>query len=180
MHILLHACCAPCASHCIEVLRQLGHDVHLFYSNSNIAPHAEYLKRLDALKRLATLTDTPFLVDESAHDRWLAEAARGFEQEKERGARCERCFRFSLLRTHEAMLAHGFEGFTTSLSVSPHKHTPTIFAVGQAIDAQRFLAVNFKKDNGYAHSIELSKRFGLYRQNYCGCEFSNRTQDAHP
>lgn len=174
MRILLHACCAPCASHCVETLRQLGHEVTLFYSNSNIAPHEEFLKRLDAVKHLAACMEIPVIIDERMHDRWLAEAAAGFEEEKECGLRCERCFAFSLRRTHEAMSTRGFEGFTTSLSVSPHKSAPTLFKVGRMIDPRRFLAIDFKKDNGFQHSIELSKRLGLYRQNYCGCEFSMR------
>jgi len=175
MRLLLHTCCAPCASHCIVVLRQLGHDVTLFFSNANIAPYEEYLKRLEATKLLANHMAVPLCIDESAHADWLIQVAKGFEKEKEKGVRCERCFRFSLERTHAAMLKNGFDGFTSTLSVSPHKHTPTLFTVGRSIDPERFFAINFKKDNGYKHSLQLAEEQGLYRQNYCGCEFSIRT-----
>ncbi len=174
MNILLHTCCAPCASHCIAVLRQLGHDVTLFFSNANIAPHEEYLRRLEATKLLAKKMSVSLLVDKTEHSDWLVQVACGYENEKERGARCERCFRFSLKRTHAAMLKYSFDGFTSTLSVSPHKNTPTLFAVGRSIDPDRFLAINFKKDDGFKHSLQLAEEMGLYRQGYCGCEFSSR------
>ena len=174
MALLLHTCCAPCASHCVLALRELGHDVTLFYSNANIAPHDEYLKRLEAVHQLAERLKVPVLLDEPDHAEWLDKAAKGFEREREKGARCERCFRYSLGRTRDAMLKHGFDLFTTSLSVSPHKHTPTLFKVGRELDEKRFLAINFKQNDGFKHSLQLAAEFGLYRQNYCGCEFSVR------
>ena len=173
MNLLLHACCAPCASHCILALRELGHAVTLFYSNANIAPHDEFLKRLESVRLLAQRLDVPLLTDEPDHADWLCRVAAGFEQEKERGARCGRCFRYSLARTHAAMANGGFDGFTTTLTVSPHKHTPTLFAAGRSLDAERFLAIDFKKHDGFKHSLQLAAEFGLYRQRSCGCEFSN-------
>ena len=174
MTILLHTCCAPCASHCIVVLKKAGHDVTLFFSNANIAPHEEFLKRAESVKVLAKQMSVSLLIDRCDHSDWLAHVASGLEMEKEKGARCERCFRYSLERTHAAMLKYGFDGFTSTLSVSPHKNTPTLFAVGRSIDPDRFLAINFKKDNGFKHSVQLAEEMGLYRQNYCGCEFSSR------
>ena len=174
MRVLLHTCCAPCASHCIGVLKELGHEITLFYSNSNIAPQEEFQKRLESVVCLAKHFSIPLIVDEYLHGEWLDSAAKGFEGEKEKGARCERCFRFALGRTHAALLKNGFEGFTSSLSVSPHKNTPTLFSVGRAIDSARFLAINFKKDDGFKHSLQLSESLGLYRQTYCGCEFCFR------
>ncbi len=156
------------------MLQQLGHTVTLFFSNANIAPEDEYRKRLESAQDLAKRVNISILVDETDHADWLAQAAQGLEREKEKGARCERCFRYSLRRTHKAMLRHGFDAFTTSLSVSPHKHTPTIFETGREIDVDRFLAINFKKDEGFKRSLALSAEYGLYRQNYCGCEFSVR------
>ncbi|HRR32661.1 MAG TPA: epoxyqueuosine reductase QueH [Kiritimatiellia bacterium] len=180
MRVLLHTCCAPCASHCVLALQELGHDVTLFYSNANIAPHDEFLRRLDAVRLLADRVRVPLLVDEPDHDAWLREAACGFEREPERGARCARCFRYSLCRTREAMTAHGLDAFTTSLTVSPHKHTPTLFQVGRDLDAARFLTIDFKKRDGFKHSLHLAEAFGLYRQKYCGCEFSYRTESSVP
>ena len=174
MRLLLHTCCAPCASHCILVLQSLGYEVTLFYSNANIAPHDEFLKRLEAVRSLAQQLNVPVLLDEPDHAEWLAKAAKGFEREREKGARCEGCFRYSLSRTYDAMLKKGFDLFTTTLSVSPHKHTPTLFKVGRELDEKRFLAINFKKDEGFKHSLQLATEYGLYRQNYCGCEFSVR------
>jgi len=174
MKLLLHTCCAPCASHCVLALQDLGYEVTLFYSNANIAPHDEFLKRLESVHTLAKRLNVPVLTDEPDHAEWLEQAAKGFEREPEKGARCERCFRYSLSRTCAAMQKHGFDLFTTSLSVSPHKHTPSIFKVGRELDPKRFLAINFKKDDGFKHSLQLAAEYGLYRQNYCGCEFSVR------
>lgn len=174
MRILLHTCCGPCASHCVMTLRQLGHDVTMFFSNANIAPDAEFQKRLDNVHKLAASLDVPVLVEEPDHCAWLDTVAKGLENEREKGARCERCFRYSLERTYRRMGQAGFDMFTSTLSVSPHKHTPTLFKVGRELDRQKFLAVNFKEDDGFKNSLRLSEQFGLYRQNYCGCEFSRR------
>lgn len=175
---MLHTCCAPCATHCVTVLKALGHDITLFFSNANIAPTEEYAKRLDAVKLLTKRMDLPLIVDDVPHSTWQTQVAKGFEQEKERGLRCTRCFRLSLERTYEAMAKNAFDNFTTTLSVSPHKHTPTIFEVGRSIDSNRFFAINFKKNNGFQHSLQLATELGLYRQDYCGCEFSLNARSA--
>lgn len=169
--VLLHSCCAPCATHCILALRDLGYAVTLFYSNANLAPPAEYARRLDTLQHLARQLDVPLLIDITDHDDWLSQVAHGFESEPEKGARCPRCFRYSLERTQRAMQKHGFDFFTTTLSIGPHKASPLILELGRAISA-RFLALDFKKKDGFQHSIKLSKEYNLYRQSYCGCEFS--------
>jgi predicted adenine nucleotide alpha hydrolase (AANH) superfamily ATPase len=146
--------------------------VTLFFSNGNISPTEEYQKRLDAVRMLAERLAVPLVVDATDHADWLADVATGFEAEPEKGKRCARCFRHSLLRTHQEMERQGFDAFTTSLTVSPHKPTPLIFEVGQAIDNARFLVVDFKKNDGFKHSVQLATEIGLYRQSYCGCEFS--------
>lgn len=178
MRLLLHTCCAPCATHCIRVLQQAGHDITLFFSNANIAPQDEFLKRQEAVQLLADRWKLPLLIDTPDHADWLRQAAKGFEREREKGARCDRCFRYSLSRTYKAMLEGGFDVFTTSLSVSPFKHTPTLFRIGRELDAKRFLAVNFKADDGYTHSLQLTAELDLYRQSYCGCEFSIHPYEA--
>ena len=172
MNVLLHTCCAPCASHCVSVLRELGHAVTLFFSNANIVPDAEYQRRLDAVRTLAERLALPLVIDATCHDDWLAQVAAGFEAEPERGARCGRCFRYSLSRTQQAMAEQGFDAFTTSLTVSPHKPSPLIFEVGRSLDGLRFLAIDFKKQDGFLRSVQLATEMGLYRQVYCGCEFS--------
>jgi predicted adenine nucleotide alpha hydrolase (AANH) superfamily ATPase len=171
--ILLHTCCGPCGTHPIEVLEAEGLEVVLFFSNSNIAPVEEYLRRLDAVRCLATQVGVELLEDEYDHGSWLSFVA-GLEDEPERGARCEQCFRFNLARTAARARAGGFSAFTTTLTVSPHKPAPLIFRVGNAIDSELFLDMDFKKRDGYRRSVELSRRYGLYRQRYCGCEFSLR------
>ena len=174
MNVLLHTCCAPCASHCALALRDAGHEVTLFFSNANLAPEAEWQKRLESVYVLAKHDSIPVLVDETSHADWLASVAAGFEQEPERGNRCERCFRYSLTRTHEAALEKRFDAFTTSLTVSPHKSSALIFQVGKIISPVLFLPIDFKKQEGFKNSIKRSEELGLYRQSYCGCEFSVR------
>ena len=180
--VLLHTCCAPCASVCIERLRAARHEVTLFFSNANIGDAEEYDRRLDAVRQLARALSAPLVVDEAArHGAWLA-AIRGMEAAREGGPRCRACFTFSLARAAQRVAALGLDRFTTSLTVSPHKHTPTLFEVGQAADPVRFLPVDFKKQGGFQRSVILARELDLYRQDYCGCEFSRaaRLQHAEP
>ena len=167
--ILLHTCCAPCATHCAQSLRP-DWQVTLFFSNSNIAPRAEYDRRLAAARTLAQITACPLLEDVYDHEAWL-NTIRGLEDEPERGRRCLACFAFTLNRTAAAARRNGFDTFSTTLTVSPHKRSPDIFTIGARIG--NFLAVDFKKKNGFANSLALSREYGLYRQDSCGCEFSH-------
>ena len=166
--ILLHTCCGPCATTCVERLVP-DYEVILFFSNSNIAPEAEYLKRLEHAGKLSKILNIAIREDVYDHRAWL-EHVRGLEDEPERGKRCEKCFAFSLARTAAVAGELQIPAFTTSLSVSRYKSSLTIFSLGR--EYQAFEAIDFKKRNGYARSIELSRQYGLYRQNYCGCEFS--------
>lgn len=177
MKLLLHTCCAPCASHCVFALLEKGHEVALFFSNANIAPKEEFERRLASAELLARETGVELLVDKPEHEEWLKCVAAGLEGEPEGGKRCEKCFRYSLKRTAAAAAAGGFDAFTTSLTVSPHKRSETVFAAGRLEGGARFLEENFKKKNGFLHSLELSKKYGLYRQSYCGCEFSLRDEE---
>ena len=172
MKVLLHTCCGPCASHCAWTLLDSGHDVTLFYSNANIYPHEEWEKRLESVQRLADHYTIPLLVDRPTHEEWLEHVAVGYEQEPERGIRCTRCFQYSLARTYAKALEEGFDLFTTCLTVSPHKATAVIFEVGRALSSTHFLAIDFKKEDGFKKSLALSEQLNLYRQSYCGCEFS--------
>lgn len=167
--LLLHACCGPCATSSVERLLAADRRVTLFYSNANIAPAAEWEKRLENLRRVAEHFQVPLLVDETDHEDWLR-AVRGLEGEPEGGARCRPCFRYSLERTARAAREGGFRGFASTLTVSPHKKSALIFEIGAAWES--FEAWNFKKKDGYRRSLELSRRLELYRQDYCGCEFS--------
>jgi len=173
--VLLHTCCGPCASHAVEELRRLGYTVTLCFSNANLAPAEEYERRLEAARQLAAHEQAPLIADPPDHAAWLA-AMQGLEDAPEGGARCERCFRYSLTRVQAIAAAQGFDSFTTSLTISPHKRAAIIFAIGRELDPVRFLDVDFKKHDGFRRSTAIARDCGLYRQNYCGCEFSQRKQ----
>jgi epoxyqueuosine reductase len=172
MKVLLHTCCAPCTTHCIEALRELGHEPTLFFSNANIYPEAEFNKRLMEVVRLAGIAGVPMIIDEQDHDQWLGSVAAGLGHEPERGERCSRCFRYALQRSCNRMVESALDAFTTTLTVSPHKCSGIIAAIGREISPERYLDINFKKKDGFKHSLTLSEQYALYRQSYCGCEFS--------
>ena len=177
MKVLLHSCCGPCASACVPRLKEGGHEVAMFFSNSNIDTREEFEKRMGEARRLASSEGVELVEDEYDHGRWLSEVADGFEHEPERGRRCERCYRYNLARTAAYAAANGFDAFTTSLTVSPHKPSARIFA---ASDDPRFLREDFKKRDGFKLSLQRSSALGLYRQQYCGCEFSKRQEKDTP
>jgi len=168
--LLLHVCCGPCATAAVE---RLGaeYDVTLFFANSNIWPREEYDLRLAQARKLAGICGLPLVEDAYDHPAWLACVA-GMEAEPEGGKRCERCFAFNLRRAAQYAEETGLDFFTTTLTISPHKRSATIFAAGSRLD--RFLAVDLKKGNGFKRSVALSAAHELYRQAFCGCEFSRR------
>ncbi|MBQ4199985.1 MAG: epoxyqueuosine reductase QueH [Kiritimatiellae bacterium] len=186
--VLLHTCCGPCASACAPVLREQGHDVALFFSNSNIDTEEEFVRRLENARVLGKADGVEVVADAYDHGDWLEHVAKGFEDEPEKGARCARCFRYSLARAAAYAAAHGYDAFTTSLTVSPHKVSKTVFEAGEdaawsasakscggsAAAVPAFLKVDFKKKDGFLRSLRRSAELGLYRQPYCGCEFSRR------
>ena len=182
MKILLHACCGPCASGCVPRLKSEGHDVTLYFANSNIDTAAEFEKRRAAAEKLAATDGVGFAAADYDPAEWLREVAAGYEAEPEKGERCSRCFRYNLSMTAAYAAAHGYDAFTTTLTVSPHKVSEQVFAAGRmsTSDVQPstsdlqpvFLAENFKKRDGFKLSLRRSAELGLYRQNYCGCEFS--------
>ena len=188
MKVLLHTCCGPCASACVPALREQGHDVALFFSNSNIDTDAEFEKRLDNARKLGSADGVEVVADSYDHADWYENVAKGFEDAPEKGARCARCFRYSLARTAAWAAAHGYEAFTTSLTVSPHKVSPMVFEAGadaawgvsakecggSVAAAPQFLPVDFKKKNGFLRSVRRAEELGLYRQSYCGCEYSRQ------
>ncbi len=172
--ILLHTCCGVCASHCVRVLKDEGWEPVLFFSNFNIYPHEEYLRRRLAAQQLAEAEGIAWVEDVPDHACWQASVAKGYESCKEGGARCARCFHFSLQRAFEQMEALGCQAFTTSLTVSPHKRSATLHAIGREIGGDRFIPYDFKKQNGFLDSNQRAAALGLYRQIYCGCEYSMR------
>ncbi len=174
--LLLHVCCAPCASAVLERLWD-DFDVTLYYFNPNTHPEEEYIKRGMELPKLlsrAGREDIELIWGPYDPQRFF-EAARGLEAAPEGGPRCVKCFDLRLSGTAEAARAGGFEFFGTTLTVSPHKNAELINAAGEAIGERygvRWLPGDFKKQDGYLRSIRLSREYGLYRQCYCGCDFS--------
>ncbi len=167
--VLVHCCCGPCSTSSIERLLEEGYEPVLYYSNSNIDTKTEFDKRYQNLLTVASHYKLEVYEDVYQHDNWL-EAIKGFETEKEHGARCPICFNFSLTRAYEKAKELNIPYFCTTLTVSRFKNSKVIFSVGEKFDS--FLKIDFKKKDGFARSIELAKELDLYRQQYCGCEFS--------
>lgn len=168
--LLLHVCCGPCAAGAIKHLEQ-EFEPTLFFSNSNIFPEREYIKRLENAKKLAHILRLPLIDDYYDHNTWRR-YIHGYEHSTEGGERCRLCFEFNLKRTAAYAVANHFDHLATTLTISPHKRSETIFEVGRQFKG--FLPFNFKKQDGFKESIMFSKQHELYRQNYCGCEFSIR------
>lgn len=174
--LLLHSCCAPCSSYVLQCLAS-AFDIRLFYYNPNIHPAQEYEHRLAEQKRLlAEMTAGAVSLYPAEYEpETFFSAVKGLEKEPEGGARCEACFRLRLERAAQAARETGAEYFGTTLTVSPHKNAELINRIGRELEQRygvKFLLSDFKKKEGYKQSIALSRQYGLYRQNYCGCVFS--------
>ena len=193
--LLLHSCCGPCSSACIERLLP-DYDITVFYYNPCIDDRDEYEKRkANQIKLIQAINETgiyrngepvrtyngekpnvDFVEGDYDPERYL-ELVAGFEEEPEGGARCPICFRMRLTAAANYAKQHGFDAFTTTLTVSPHKNFPLISSIGEEVGRAagiEYLLFDFKKKDGFLRSIQLSKEFGLYRQDYCGCNFSKR------
>ena len=173
--LLLHVCCAPCSSAVLEKLTN-HFDITLFYFNPNTYPLSEYNLRA---QQFAKLTNLPIIVCDYDHSQFL-ETVKGYEHNKEGETRCQKCIDLRMLKTFEYAKANNFDMVTTTLSISPHKDHIFINLCGAQLQQKfdiPYLYADFKKENGYLNSIQLSKQFDLYRQDYCGCEFSINKQD---
>ena len=172
--LLLQACCGPCSSYVPEYLTR-HFDVTVLFYNPNIRPEAEYEKRLATLKQLLSampMDHPPALVEPGWRGEEFLAAAKGLESEPEGGARCAVCFRLRLEETARQAAEGGYDYFGTTLTVSPHKDAARINAIGRELGERygvAWLPSDFKKRDGYLRSIQLSKQYGLYRQDYCGC-----------
>lgn len=175
--LLLHACCAPCSSAVLEYLSQYF-AITLLYYNPNIAPLEEYQKREAELRRLVSqmkFTHPVELLPCQYDGQAFVQAARGLEGEPEGGKRCEACFRLRLRYTAQEAARLRFDYYTTTLSISPMKNAPLLNQLGEEIGREfgvAHLPSDFKKKDGYKRSVQLSKEYDLYRQDYCGCAFS--------
>lgn len=177
--LLLHACCAPCSSYVLEYLSQYF-DITLYFYNPNISPEEEYKFRADELIRLAEEmlleTDISVITEKYNSDEFY-NAVRGMEDQPEGASRCKICYRLRLEKSAEYAKNNGFDYFTTTLSISPYKNSVWLNEIGAELSKKygvEYLTSDFKKKNGYKRSCELSLQYGLYRQDYCGCEFSKR------
>ena len=175
--LLLHSCCAPCSSYVLEYLSQFFNITVLYY-NPNISPKDEYLYRLQEEKRLISemnfknpvkILDCDYNADE------FFAVAKGLEKEPEGGKRCEKCFDLRLDFTAKTAKENKFDYFATTLTISPLKNANLINQIGESLAEKynvKYLSSDFKKKEGYKKSIELSKKYNLYRQNFCGCVYS--------
>ncbi len=175
MKLLLHICCAPCSSGVIEDIKK-EFDVTVYFYNPNIDTAEEYEKRAEEVRKFMNIMDVKYVIE--PHDSTsFYNAVKGLEQEREGGARCVECFRLRLNKTFQYAKLHGFDCVTTTLSVSPYKSISQLNMVGTEMSQKYgipYLTRDFKKNNGYLKSIQNSKKYNLYRQNYCGCVFSKR------
>ena len=190
--LLLHACCAPCSSYCLEYLRQYF-DITVFFYNPNIMNEPEYRKRVEEEKRLISEYNRQVetgnfegmnsregarrieIIEGDSIVRDYLDAVKGLERSPEGGERCTKCFELRLDESARIAKEKGFEFFTTTLTISPLKDAERLNRIGQEMGEKYgidFLPSDFKKKEGYKRSIELSHKFNLYRQDFCGCEFS--------
>lgn len=183
LRLLLHSCCAPCSSYVIEYLSAYF-QITVFYYNPNIYPDEEYDKRVDEQMRFIRSFPARYPVDFLRGDfekERFYQAVRGYEQEREGGERCFRCYRLRLLKAVETAKQIGADYFTTTLSISPLKNAAKLNEIGEELAEQYgvpYLNSDFKKKNGYQRSVELSAAYGMYRQDYCGCIFSRQEREA--
>jgi epoxyqueuosine reductase len=179
MKIALHICCAVCAAGAAERLIQEGHLVVGFYYNPNIYPPEEYALRLENARKAAAALDFPLHEGLYQPAEW-ERVTSGLENEPEGGRRCPLCFKMRLEQTHRFMLESGCEAFASTLSMGSNKSALLIEQIAREIGGETFLSRDFKKKEGFKRAGELSKEWGLYRQNYCGCRFSLRDRELRP
>ena len=183
--LLLHACCAPCSSYVLSYLSRYF-DINILYYNPNIYPKSEYQKRLLEFYKLLEKNDFDCsiqLTEIGYFPEKFYEISKGLEKEPEGGLRCEKCFRLRLIEAASEAKKRNADFFTTTLSVSPHKNADLINRIGKELESEfgvKYLFSDFKKRDGYKKSIELSKEYDLYRQDYCGCVFSKQISERKP
>ena len=173
--LLLHICCAPCSPYAIELL-QKDYEVTAFFYDPNIHPEEEYRFRLEEMKRFSDGINLSLIAAEYDVDRWF-DITKGHEMDKEKGERCNLCFDLRLDKTAQFAKKSDFNFFATVLSTSPHKDSKMINQIGQILSNKygiKFLEANFKKKDGFKKSVIMSKEYGLKRQDYCGCVYSQR------
>ena len=173
--LLLHSCCAPCSSHTLMVLKKYF-DITIFFSNDNIHPKKEYDKRLEEqIRFVKEIDDSIDVIYEKYDESDYFQVVKGLEHLGEHSLRCYECYKLRLEKTAIKALELKFDYFTTTLSISPYKSSKWINEIGFSLEDKyniNYLFSDFKKEEGYKHSIQLSKEYNLYRQDYCGCVYS--------
>ena len=170
--ILLHACCGICSGYPISLLKEMGYTPVVYFSNSNLDSKEEFERRLEAQKIVCMYHWVDLIIDEYNHNSFL-EVVKGLEKEPEKGKRCDKCIEFRLKRAFEKARELGISQLTTPLVISPHKNFSKITEIGKSMEnGVKYVPIDFKKKDGFLKTNKLSKELGLYRQNYCGCEFS--------
>ncbi len=173
--LLLHSCCAPCSTACLERIAKFF-DVSIYYYNPNMDSKEEFTLRAEEQKRLCDILGVKLIICEFDKNEFL-NAVKGYENLPEGGDRCSKCFYLRLKNTAQFANLNGYNYFATTLTVSPLKNAKIINEIGEKIEIEtgiKYLPTDFKKRGGYLRSIELSNIYNLYRQNYCGCEFSKK------
>jgi predicted adenine nucleotide alpha hydrolase (AANH) superfamily ATPase len=171
MKVVLHICCGVCAAGAAHVLLSEGHEVTGYYYNPNISPPDEYTRRLEAASQAADRLGFKLIEGPYNTADWNY-ACAALAHEPEGGRRCEICYRVRLRQTFLFMQENGADAFTSTLTISPHKSALVINRIGHETGGDKFLPRDFKKREGFKKAAELARDWGLYRQNYCGCEYS--------
>ncbi len=174
--ILLHACCGICSGYPISLLQDMGYSVTVYFYNPNIFPQEEYQKRLEAEKTLCSHFGCELMIGDYETDIYY-EFVKGLENEPEKGARCDKCFELRLDKSAQKATELGIEEFTTSMVISPHKDYDKLSKIGAQVAMRynlNYLPLNFRKQDGFLKTNQISKSLNLYRQNYCGCKFAIR------
>ena len=186
--ILLHACCGICSGYPISLLKELGYEPVVYFCNPNLDTREEFERRLEAQKTVCEFYKVELVVEKYNHDEYLLFVS-GLENEPEKGRRCDKCIELRLRQAFNKAKELGINKFTTSLVISPHKNFSKITEIGKSVAGDSFsslflppenlppeyLPLDFKKKDGFLKTNKLSRELGIYRQNYCGCEFSRRT-----
>lgn len=175
--VLLHICCGVCSLYCIERLKAEDYALEGFFYNPNISPPEEYNLRRDAARQACELMAVAFHEAEYTPELWQKKCA-GYEHEPEGGKRCHICYEMRLHVTKDFAQSHQFDYFATTLSISPHKDSFVIGNIARSLGGKNFLDIDFKKNNGFARTIQLAKTHAIYRQRYCGCLYAKLQQEA--
>lgn len=180
--LLLHSCCAPCSSYCLEYLSNFF-KITIFYYNPNITEQDEYLKRVAEQQRLIKELPCKYeikFLEGNYNPNLFLNLAKGLENEPEKGKRCFKCYELRMRETALIAKKNNFDYFATTLTLSPYKNANKVNEIGEKLEKEinvKYLYSDFKKKNGYKRSIELSKIYNLYRQDYCGCVYSKQNKN---